>query len=347
MPRISATIRAGVLGLLTAAAGISPALALIDVKNLNYSNTWIDLTERLGVAVTRTYNSRSLFDGMFGFGWCSDFETTLTFETPGTFSLTYCGSGYSLTFRRRDVAEGRVVLTTDSGDTLEVREDGFLYRSANRKEALHFDRMGDLSEIETPGFGTVRFERQAGRIVRIRDWADQAYVLRYGAAGKVLSIETPSGAAVQYQYDSVGNLQSIRNVWKNVYSYGYDDLHNLIKATWPDKTFIRLSYDKEKDLVTKFVDRNACEEQFSTNILSDDHYSVRDEKRCDGELTVEQLYEFMFRDDGSLWKVRFSSGLPGPGGVQFKETEYLPDGTSRVLRQETLDALHTPLQRSQ
>ena len=51
------------------------AHALVDMKNANYSNTWIDMDvpgSGYDLKIVRTYNSRSLFNGMFGFGWCSD-----------------------------------------------------------------------------------------------------------------------------------------------------------------------------------------------------------------------------------------------------------------------------------
>jgi YD repeat-containing protein len=73
-----------------------PAHAMVDMRNANYSNTWVDL-ELAGTGydlrVTRTYNSRTLFNGIFGFGWCSDFETKLDVTPEGNLKLTECGAG--------------------------------------------------------------------------------------------------------------------------------------------------------------------------------------------------------------------------------------------------------------
>ena len=54
--------------------------AIVDMKNANYSNTWVDFElEGTGydLKLERTYNSRTLFNGIFGFGWCTNFETKL------------------------------------------------------------------------------------------------------------------------------------------------------------------------------------------------------------------------------------------------------------------------------
>lgn len=81
------------------------ALALIDTKNANYSSTWTD-AEVPGVGydlkVVRTYNSKSLFDGIFGYGWCSDFETRLTFTPEGNIKMQICGAGQETLFSPRE-----------------------------------------------------------------------------------------------------------------------------------------------------------------------------------------------------------------------------------------------------
>lgn len=53
----------------------APAFAIVDMKSANYSESWTDLiVPGVGydLRINRAYNSRSLFNGLFGFGWCSD-----------------------------------------------------------------------------------------------------------------------------------------------------------------------------------------------------------------------------------------------------------------------------------
>jgi YD repeat-containing protein len=73
-------------------------LAIVDMKNANYSNTWVDfalLAQEPGAELNleRTYNSRTLFNGIFGFGWCTNFETSLEITAEGNLKRRNCGAG--------------------------------------------------------------------------------------------------------------------------------------------------------------------------------------------------------------------------------------------------------------
>lgn len=82
--------------------------ALVDMKNANYSNTWIDMDvpgSGYDLKVVRTYNSRSLFNGMFGFGWCSDYETTMDITAEGNLKVKECGGGLEVMFSPREMTK--------------------------------------------------------------------------------------------------------------------------------------------------------------------------------------------------------------------------------------------------
>jgi len=106
---------------LLAAAALTTSLlaapnanALVDMRNANYSNTWVDL-ELNGIGydlrVARTYNSRTLFNGIFGFGWCSDFETKLESTPEGNLKLTECGAGRENYYTPREFSRKEVEKT--------------------------------------------------------------------------------------------------------------------------------------------------------------------------------------------------------------------------------------------
>ena len=71
-------------------------LAVVDMKNANYSDSWVDLQFNgtgYALKVQRFYNSRSTFSGIFGFGWCSEFESNIEITPEGRLSLLECGAG--------------------------------------------------------------------------------------------------------------------------------------------------------------------------------------------------------------------------------------------------------------
>jgi YD repeat-containing protein len=70
--------------------------AVVDMKNANYSDSWMDLQftgTGYALKVQRFYNSRSTFSGIFGFGWCSEFESNIEITPEGRLSLLECGAG--------------------------------------------------------------------------------------------------------------------------------------------------------------------------------------------------------------------------------------------------------------
>lgn len=78
-----------------------PLTATVDMKNLNFTDEWIDFkmpTTGFELNVTRTYNSRTLHNGIFGFGWCSNFETSLEQQASGVVKIQYCGAGSTALF---------------------------------------------------------------------------------------------------------------------------------------------------------------------------------------------------------------------------------------------------------
>lgn len=80
----------------------STSLAVVDMKNANYSESWIDVTvpgSGMDFKIQRHYNSRSTFSGMFGYGWCSDFETTLERTPEGGLKLQECGAGQEISYQ--------------------------------------------------------------------------------------------------------------------------------------------------------------------------------------------------------------------------------------------------------
>ena len=81
------------------------AFSIVDMRNANFSDTWTDLIvpgSGYDLRVRRSYNSRTLFNGIFGFGWCSNIESTLNITADGNLKLTECGGGLELTFKPKN-----------------------------------------------------------------------------------------------------------------------------------------------------------------------------------------------------------------------------------------------------
>lgn len=119
------------------------ARAIVDMKNANFTHTWTDIEvpgPGFQLKVERTYNSRSLFNGMFGFGWCSDFETFSEVTPEGNIRIKECGAGQEIVYSPREVNK-EIDATVDSIIAkVKVEKKGRrnrgLYQAAARRSNL-------------------------------------------------------------------------------------------------------------------------------------------------------------------------------------------------------------------
>ncbi len=341
--------------------------AIVDMKNANYSTSWTDLKvpgNGYDMKVLRTYNSRTLFVGLFGFGWCSDFETKLIISPDNTLKVFECGAGLETTYTTKDYgskeidkliqdiiqkvkAEGkrtddylanlRKSLLQDSRLRIQMalsydlsataKEGAIYYANGKEVENIKLTKEYYLRELTDGSFQRFDFK---GRLIAMYDKNSNFLKLNYEGtflkdvtdnSGRRLqfnydkgtkrleSIKGPSGISVEYKFQKLDNLVWVNNAWGNVYTYEYDDLHNLTKATWPDKTFVQLTYDKTKDWVLSFKDRSNCVESYDYQSSKDDpknHYWSTVEKKCNKKVVNNTKFEFFHkvRSDGVTYLAR-------------------------------------------
>ncbi len=351
------------------------ANALVDMKNANYSNTWVDMDvpgSGYDLKIVRTYNSRSLFNGMFGFGWCSDFETSMEINAEGNIKVKECGGGLEVTFSPREVARADVDKTirtivskmkadkkstfTESyyktfsaqlleddnlrseyaqkyGIKVDVKEGSKFF--ANGREVEHFifnksfytrnlpdgssqrfDLQGRLTHFYDKNNNFLRFSYEKDLISQIEDNNARKLLFSYYPNKKVKMIRGPNGIAADYKFSNLDDLSYVKNSWLNEYNYTYDELHNLVKATWPDKSFISLKYDVAKDWVVSFQDRDKCIESYKYESSPNDpknHYWSIAKKTCGNEVVAENRYEFWHkqRADGQIFLQRVLTDVNG------------------------------------
>lgn len=85
-----------------------PAQALVDMNSGSYSNVFIDIrVSSIGFEfeLLRAYKSRTLYTGLFGFGWCSTLETRLIPVSNNEIVMLACGDGMTTRFVREGSAK--------------------------------------------------------------------------------------------------------------------------------------------------------------------------------------------------------------------------------------------------
>jgi YD repeat-containing protein len=348
--------------------------AIVDMKNANFSNTWIDLDlpgTGYDLKISRTYNSRSLFNGMFGFGWCSDFETTIEVTAEGNLKLTECGAGQELLFSPRELAKKDIDKTVKSivaklkaekklddrsikilADKMATDSDlrskyainyklsipvkegtqflangrevenivfgkGYYTRNMPDGSSMRFSSSGRLTHMYDKNGNFLKFEYSKDNTVKeASDNNGRKLSFKYFNNKKVKSITGPSGLSVSYKFTNLDDLTYVKNSWTNVYTYEYDDLHNVTKVVWPDKTFVVIAYDKKRDWVVGFTDRDQCNETYKYEFSDNDpknHYWSTVKKVCGKEVVNESRHEFWYtqRADGETFLQRVASNVNG------------------------------------
>jgi YD repeat-containing protein len=195
------------------------AHALVDMKNANYSNTWVDMDvpgSGYAMKIVRTYNSRSLFNGMFGFGWCSDFETAMTKTPEGNIKVKECGGGLEINYSPREVGR-KEIETTISAIITKMKAD----KKVGQTEAFYKKISDEMLEDDN-----VRsdYARQYGISVPVKEGTKfyangkevENFVLnkgyytrtlvdgtsqRYNLDGKLTHIYDKNGNFLKFEYD--------------------------------------------------------------------------------------------------------------------------------------------------
>jgi YD repeat-containing protein len=124
------------------------ASAGVNLKNGNFHITYTDIIVGSGknrIEISRTYNSKSVEVGMFGFGWGSEFETRLVPSQDGSIVVHEHGGGGKTSFDRDGYtdADFELLLTSFVGALLETpliaspsaREELFQKMKQNREFA--------------------------------------------------------------------------------------------------------------------------------------------------------------------------------------------------------------------
>jgi YD repeat-containing protein len=277
--------------------------AIVDMKNANFSQTWVD-AEVPGVGydlrVQRTYNSRSLFNGIFGFGWCSDFETRMTITAEGNLKITECGAGQELFFSPREVARKDVEQTIQK-IIAKMREE----KSVGRNEEFYKKMSKDLLELDGK---RAQLAYQYGVLIPIKEGT------KFYANGREVEHIVFQKT---YYTRNLADGSSQRFDTKGRMTHMYDKNGNFLK------------FEYDKDTMTQVVDNNARRLNFR-------YYPNKKVKEITGPNSLKAEYQFKDGDDLSYAKNAWKNVYT----YKYDELHNLrqatwPDKTSIILTYDT------------
>ncbi len=278
--------------------------AIVDMKSANYSESWVDMTvPGIGydLRVNRTYNSRSLFNGLFGFGWCSDYETRVDITPESNVRLTECGGGAESTFIPKNFDHNRINATVKS----------IVSEIKRRRPDLKSDYLTGLEkELKENDFMREEFSRRMNIKGKIEDGVvylangreAETLVLKGGVLKRSLADGT-------YQlFDAAtGRMTAM-----------YDKNQNHLKLIW-DKNYLQAVADNQgRKLNFKYnpLNKKVSEIVGPNNLVAS--YVVKGEDLVEVRDAKRQIFKYSYDDVHNLTRIDF-------GDKSYKALTYNKD----------------------
>ncbi|MBE8221281.1 MAG: hypothetical protein HAW60_00970 [Bdellovibrionales bacterium] len=344
--------------------------AVVDMRTANFSKSFLDIHVKgngLDLSIKRTYNSRSVFNSIFGYGWCSDYETTLAINSDSSILVTECGGGLESLyknsfFKQKDIlkvndqivkevknrnpdlsskylSDLRTKLKTNSflreefaknlnikGQAVSsskyiidgrkneyvIKKNNLFTRYLKNGIKQEFNLKGQLVRTVDKNKYLLNIKRKNNLISEVSDNNGRRLLFYYNKnLKKVIKLKGSNGETSSYSYRGNDLIKSTNSSSVSL-SYKYDSQHNLTRITYPNKTFVSVSYNLSKDWATSFINKKKCKETYNygedkKNPL--DHYWSQVIKKCKNKITHQAKYEFFHktRKNGSryLYRSRF------------------------------------------
>lgn len=211
---------------------IAQARSQLKLNQGAFFTEWIDI--KIGDwRLVRQYHSRSLFNGVFGIGWCSSLDYRVIVKGDDTKLQTCFNENIANSKIQKDL----------NGEYFWNESDSTQWR---------FDSDGHLKTVTQNKF-TIHFEKNRnGTISRIFD-GKLSYRLRYDNNNLITAV-----GPANFKYDNQLQLISFTNQWKSKFNLEYNFYGNLIKINGPHNYLETIEYDDELDVVIKWQDRKGC-----------------------------------------------------------------------------------------
>ncbi len=275
--------------------------AEVDLKKGNFYKTWVDVeipTSNYIFQLRRTYDSRSLHQGIFGYGWCSDFEKSLELKTNKSVVLHDCKLRTDIHYE--SIGANQFGSRKNPKETLLKIGETYLRKTPHSLQK--FNQQGQLVYLSNhSGFHIKLHYHQTGELKKIDVNSEATLTIKIDRRRKLVqTISAPKNPQLAYTYQD-GNLTAVRTAASELTQYEYDDVHNLTQIIEPDSKLSQLSYNKEKDWVTKIRDHKGCLESFHwlrIKSVARGSYQATTKKTCHGRIVHQRKFEYVSSTEG-------------------------------------------------
>ncbi len=295
------------------------AWSLVDTKSGNYKKTFVDFNlqgSAFPLTLERTYNSRSLYRGLFGMGWCSNIETQLSVLPDNSIKIVECGGGQEIIFLPPKVSQNLNLQVSkilqsvkkknsDLDDKYmsqlknqlmksQVLRNEFLRaynvkgRPSEQKIYLAEGRSNDLLKYNKKGWfrrvlpnGIQQFFSSSnGRLTQISDLSGN-YIKIVWRKDQVQYMMDNTGRRIVFEKDRAGQISRVKGVGKVLASYLIED-NNLVRVRNQNGSY-NFSYDELHNLtqiIYPVQGKNRPKESLTYDKKKDWVMSFTNQKKC-------------------------------------------------------------------
>ncbi len=260
---------------------ISQALATVDMQDGSFIQD-----APIFDNTTITYNSRSIYNGIFGFGWCSPFEAHIE-KQDKLYLLKVC----------------------DQEQHLKANQKENLTIMQTKEKTWSFDKNNKLTEYRE-NKKIYKIEYKQGQISKIK-FKNQSYTFEYNLNNFVSQISSSNHTSTFYY--TLGTLKYIINKDFKL-EFKYNKLRNLHQIKNNENLISEIYYNDEQDTVGFIINSNKCFEKYQFKTATTNQLSSEVKSYCNKKLINHKKFTFKFtikNDELDLLDQKTSSILQG------------------------------------
>ncbi len=285
------------------------AHALVDMNNASYSNTWIDMEvpgNGYDMKIVRAYKSRTIYNGMFGFGWCSNFETRLEATSEGNIKISECGDGQEVIYSAREITKKDVEST--------------VAQIINKTKADPKNKSASPDYLKKLAFQLIEDDDQRSQLAR-----------QYG-----IVVPVKEGTKFMANGKEVENVVLAKGFYtRNLADGSYQrfDMQGRITHMY-DKNSNFLKFEYDKDMLKELEDNNARKLAFK-------YYPNKKIKQITGPNGLNAEYKYSAQEDLVWSKNMWAKKDSDVYAYEYNEFHNLtkatwPDKTFALIRYDNL-----------
>jgi YD repeat-containing protein len=335
------------------------ALANVSLRNGNYFVGFVDAKYPGGfeLGVERTYNHKTPYKGLFGWGWGTDFETYCSVSADGSLVMHESGGGASnrftpVGFKKEELdksADALVAAAKKSGIATTPEQTtkyknrvltDALFRNDEwerfiKKGVLQPRQLAEKTQLTSNRFsyqfmtrlkagyqrnfdsGKVESFDDSCRLTRISDKNNNFIDIAYGTDGKIQKIVDNYSRKLFFSWNRLGLIEKIEGENGKVAQYTYNDLGELTSSKDFEGNQHSFKYSADRR-------HNLVEIGYSDKTTQKVAYygrdlfeNVKSVKDRDGTLT-----EYSYKIDREKGLTAVGSTIKGADGKMYSESKY-------------------------